>query len=226
VKYDALGSFEGISGIGFTRAGIGGDSFSKAGIGGDECMARTDDGCKPRVSGTGKGVWFPGVPVGLCVTEFRVPISGEHVLDNPGNKPGKASGGARIVPSVAYPILAIDNDYGVWDLNEVKIPEGYERAGEKVEEWYRTPNAGEEYVSSLGGYIACRSEGGGQSNGMTRIIIRKKAKRRVLVVEADLHPDLHPDDGDFLAGPASLLLSAAFGTQSIAIDRVRIEERD
>lgn len=95
--------------------------------------------------------------------------------------------------------LETANVYGLIDLREAKIPEGYERAGDTPEEWFRTFEWGVnipdmdlfylDYVDNA--VLPCRSGVIFHKNSTEdrrRIILCKvKRTRRVLVAEWDMH---------------------------------------
>ena len=129
-----------------------------------------------------------GVPVGTKLVAIRRPVCGEYVLNVSNMRPervyvvGQFAGGG-------YPIIAPDNVYGVVDLATFPIPDGYERDGDKPEDWFRDLNSTDScwYLSSGGGKAYLHQKGESCTDDCRRIILRKlKPKtKRVLVVECE-----------------------------------------
>lgn len=127
-----------------------------------------------------------GIPVGYKLVRFGIPVKGE-VIASPYVPNGVyTSSGALSSASV---IVALDNVYNK-NLDSVTIPEGYERNGEKVEEWFRIPVVGDEYISvaNMGvGHFGLPEKSGYHTIGPDhrRIILRaiKPKTKRVLVIE-------------------------------------------
>ena len=128
--------------------------------------------------------------------------------------------------SGSYVVLETDNVYGFMDLDAVPIPEGYERAGDTPEKWFRTPlGTCEEWFLSNGGSVgSSRHYYGGDCPEDTRRIILRKVKRtkRVLVLEFPITDGLPCDIefAKFACGGASMALNSANATVR------RIEERE
>jgi hypothetical protein len=116
----------------------------------------------------------PGVKVSsLTFTRNREEMRGEFVR------------GATVT-------LEPDNVYGVLDLASVPIPAGYERVGDKPEEWFRDPLPDEFTLCNLNGDGRClyasavhRLHESDATDDRRRIILRKVKPntKRVLVIE-------------------------------------------
>lgn len=116
-----------------------------------------------------------GVPVWLKAVAYRKPKPGEHFIDLLGQV-DVASDADGFDSHVL--IVEPNNPYGVYDLHDVPVPEGYERNGNGPEAWYRPPQSGEYFLSTLG--MADLTISGFCEY---RIILRPIRKtRRVLVV--------------------------------------------
>lgn len=120
---------------------------------------------------------IPGVPVGTKIVAVRVPKEGEYYLDLKG---GPSKGNDDM--ACTWPILAPDNAYGVIDLSAMPVPEGYERDGESIEEWYRAIESNKYFTDA---YNPTQARSGYGYAAEHRIILRKTLPktRRVLVVE-------------------------------------------
>jgi hypothetical protein len=136
-----------------------------------------------------------GLPVGTKLTGFRrrdQVDSASFTLDATGciirvyNVDWE---GSRVIP-----VIKPDNVYGVYDLEAVPIPEGYERAGALLKDWFRVPRPADTWLSDVGLVVG---PGWDLSDDMTpreRIILRKKPAKRVLVIELPIteNPEYKP----------------------------------
>src|SRR5258708_3591844 len=114
-----------------------------------------------------------GIPEWLKVVEFRPAKAGEWIMTSVG--PEKNDYNFRHAISF---ILAPDNVYNVYDLAEVKIPEGYRRV---EKDWFREPK-GEDYIKApwRNGCTeyAVESTSSGPNFGLNRDI---EDRRRIIV---------------------------------------------
>lgn len=130
-----------------------------------------------------------GIPLGWKMRRFGIPQLGDYMLVGI-DSIIKADGQRAF-----YPILAPDNVYNQ-DLEAVTIPANYEKAGDKVEEWFRVPRKGEMVMNARASqkYLSGEKSGVyGENDTLTnsyysdprRIILRhiKPKTKRVLVVE-------------------------------------------
>jgi len=127
-----------------------------------------------------------GIPVGCRLVRIGAVMAGEWVLDWEGvpyTFTGYDGGNKN------YVIVAPDNVYTVYNLTSVAIPAGYERDGEKIEEWFREPQAEEWFLTTLQNAVkntrSFRAVYEGKSGDYRRIILRPIAPKtkKVLVVE-------------------------------------------
>lgn len=88
-----------------------------------------------------------GVPLGTKIARLGVPKSGDWVV---GRIVGMYQVGRDTNTYGSYVILAPDNIYNVCDLSTVPIPEGWERDGDSIEEWYRIAKNVEGYLTRTG----------------------------------------------------------------------------
>lgn len=131
-----------------------------------------------------------GVPVGCKLVRIGVPEVGEFFIGAGGITNKAIYKYESNSLQQYYPIIAPDNVYNAIDLTKVKIPNGYERDGDKVEEWFRLAEHGKLYFTSgytisVRSYSPCATD---SLNTDGRIILRKIAPKtkKVLVIEVEI----------------------------------------
>lgn len=161
-----------------------------------------------------ESIRIEGVPAGCKLVRIGVGRKGEHYLDVSGEV--FVSDGTHLW---IYPILTPDNCYGTLDLTTVPVPEGYERDGDKPEEWFREYVIGETVINSAGRAVVPHSYI--SQSDSRRIILRRIAAKtkRVLVEEIEI-----ADSKDHIAG--SCWPTYADRMVSLWPGRFRIEERE
>lgn len=130
-----------------------------------------------------------GIPVGYKLVRVGHVGIGEMYLDGCGDIRT-----AIHQSPFFYLVVAFDNVYNK-PLESVTIPAGYEKCGEKVEEWFREPQQGESFITqhkNTEHFNAYRLSEGyvDQDQDFRRIILRPVTPKtkRVLVIECDVDP--------------------------------------
>jgi hypothetical protein len=118
---------------------------------------------------------IPGVPVGLRIERIGYPRSGEMTISYYESVWGNTGG-----VSIGAAILAINNDYGVWNLADIPLPEGWGYAGGSAEAAYRNISVGERFISTADGIIGtCKTEA---AQSFKRIVVTPLAKTLTITV--------------------------------------------
>lgn len=163
-----------------------------------------------------------GVPAGIKAVAYREARPGDHVLHPDYECPQRV--GNHHEYSGSQLIVEKDNIYNVWLLEFVKIPEGYERAGDKPKDWFREPNHDDYYVSSINltPHRFSHFYEPFETTDRRRIILRKKAtKKRFVVAELEL-----PAENDQVMRVFVETINSKYGYRGQYSTDHRIEERE
>lgn len=140
-----------------------------------------------------------GVPSHLRLVKLAKPTEKQFVIDGYGKVLRAAQGNMTMCGSVC-PIVEPANVYNAYRLEDVAIPEGYERAGANQDEWFKPPVPGQEYLSNYQEVGAnsfrkrlCKPDDISTPD-QRRIIVRpvKPKTKRVLVWECDINDAGYP----------------------------------
>lgn len=156
------------------------------------------------------------VPVGTKLDAVREAQLGEYIIDSLGHVDRWKW---NDVSAAVFPIIVPDNVYGVINLEDVKVPEGYERVDS---DWFREPTNGESYINSLSHNLVVKYSGAFEINYSTadkrRIIVRPvKKKKFYLVVDEEI-----PYAGNCIG---EVCYSVGFGNPKHPV-KFRVEERE